>query len=104
MSSNFVPYLAAVAANRSTLQRAAQSGGSGLSDFKPIGETLPRREMASGTVPALNCSTNSHSSTCSSAAGIGIAPKITVHRDGDRIDQIRIECGCGEIIELVCSY
>lgn len=31
-------------------------------------------------------------------------PKLTFQRDGDRITGIRIECGCGEVINLDCEY
>ena len=31
-------------------------------------------------------------------------PKVTLRRDGDRITHIQIECGCGQIIDLECSY
>lgn len=32
------------------------------------------------------------------------SPEITLQRDGDRITQICIQCGCGQIIELGCQY
>lgn len=32
------------------------------------------------------------------------APKITFQKDGDRITQIRVQCPCGQIIELNCVY
>ena len=31
-------------------------------------------------------------------------PKVTLERDGDRIKCIKIQCGCGHIIELACAY
>ena len=31
-------------------------------------------------------------------------PEITLQREGDRITQIRIQCGCGQLIELGCQY
>jgi hypothetical protein len=31
-------------------------------------------------------------------------PKITCQREGDRITQIRIQCACGQVIELACDY
>jgi hypothetical protein len=31
-------------------------------------------------------------------------PKITLERDGDVITHIRVQCGCGQVIELKCSY
>ena len=30
--------------------------------------------------------------------------KVQLKRDGERISQIRIECRCGEVIELDCTY
>ncbi|HEY3915788.1 MAG TPA: hypothetical protein VGN61_14970 [Verrucomicrobiae bacterium] len=32
------------------------------------------------------------------------APAVTVQRQGDIISGIRVECGCGQVIELACSY
>lgn len=31
-------------------------------------------------------------------------PKISLEREGEMIKQIRIQCGCGELIELECGY
>ena len=31
-------------------------------------------------------------------------PKISVRREGDKITGIRIECVCGHVIDLACSY
>ncbi len=31
-------------------------------------------------------------------------PKVSVERDGDRVTRIRVECGCGQVIELNCAY
>lgn len=31
-------------------------------------------------------------------------PTVSLQKDGDRVTHIRIECGCGEVIELECSY
>ena len=31
-------------------------------------------------------------------------PVVTLQRDGERVTGIRIECICGQIIELACSY
>lgn len=33
-----------------------------------------------------------------------VLPKITLQRDGDRVTHIRLECGCGEVVELACAY
>ena len=39
-----------------------------------------------------------------STAGLGAKPTITLERDGERVTGIRIECVCGQVIELACSY
>jgi len=31
-------------------------------------------------------------------------PRVTVQRDGDRVTHLRIQCTCGQIIELACVY
>ncbi len=38
-----------------------------------------------------------------SGAG-GIAPKVAVEREGDRVTRIRVTCVCGSVIELDCVY
>jgi len=31
-------------------------------------------------------------------------PSVSLERDGDRVTHIRIQCGCGQLIELECAY
>jgi len=31
-------------------------------------------------------------------------PVLTFQRDGDKIKAIHIECGCGQVMDLVCEY
>lgn len=31
-------------------------------------------------------------------------PVVTLQREGELVTGIRIECGCGQVIELACSY
>jgi hypothetical protein len=31
-------------------------------------------------------------------------PKLTLQRQGDAVSVIRVECGCGQVIELKCVY
>ncbi len=38
------------------------------------------------------------------AAGAAGKPVVTLQRDGERVTAIRIECVCGQVIELACSY
>jgi len=31
-------------------------------------------------------------------------PRVTIQRDGDRITHLRIQCTCGQIMDLACAY
>jgi hypothetical protein len=31
-------------------------------------------------------------------------PRVTVQRDGDRVTHLRIQCSCGQIMDLACVY
>lgn len=31
-------------------------------------------------------------------------PRVAVQRDGDHVSGIRIECSCGQVIDLACVY
>ncbi len=31
-------------------------------------------------------------------------PRVSLQRDGEKITSIKVECGCGQVVELVCSY
>ncbi len=31
-------------------------------------------------------------------------PKVTLQKEGDKVTQIRIQCTCGQVIELACQY
>ncbi len=31
-------------------------------------------------------------------------PKVTLERDGDRISSIRVQCSCGQVMDLACIY
>jgi hypothetical protein len=31
-------------------------------------------------------------------------PKVSVQRDGDRVSSIRVQCTCGQVMDIVCVY
>lgn len=31
-------------------------------------------------------------------------PRVSVQRDGDRISSIRIQCSCGQVMDVACLY
>lgn len=96
-------------------------------DFVPL---LPRKPgAASGSAPApaftpMRASAHASSplaaapATASSVPGAGSGataasgaaacaarePVVTLQKDGDRVTGIRVECGCGQVIELACTY
>ena len=37
-------------------------------------------------------------------AGDQCEPRVTLQRDGERVSSIRIQCSCGQVIELACVY
>jgi hypothetical protein len=39
-----------------------------------------------------------------SSSGGQCEPRVTLQRDGNHVSAIRIQCSCGQVIELVCDY
>jgi hypothetical protein len=56
----------------------------------PSGETLAASADASPAAPAPHASHGQ--------------PSVQLHREGDRVTGISVRCGCGQVIELQCSY
>jgi hypothetical protein len=44
--------------------------------------------------------------TANAAAGSGknCEPRLSLQRDGDRIASIRVQCSCGQVMDLACVY
>lgn len=38
------------------------------------------------------------------ASGKTCEPRVSVQREGDRITSLRIQCGCGQVMDLACVY
>lgn len=55
--------------------------------FQPLGHATPPPVPAASPPPA-----HAHD------------PQVTLHREGDRVTGIQIQCTCGRVIELVCDY
>lgn len=90
MPSAFVPFLS-----------GNKSAGSGhTTTLHRKGDTAVTAAGFAALVPA--------NSALGPACNKGDAPKaqptVSLQKDGDRVTHIRIECSCGEIIELECSY
>jgi hypothetical protein len=80
MSADFVPFV-------HTLNSRLASGGQGTA-FSPL--------------PSAAASPNAASPQHTHGARGEV--KVELKREGDRITQIRIQCRCGELIELDCDY
>ena len=95
MSAEFTPLLPSVKS------RLGSSSGGTAPPFAPMNTSNP-----SASNPA-------HPGTASSKPDSGFPPSaspshgtahVQVMRDGERISQIRVECRCGEVIDLICEY
>lgn len=70
--------------------------------IRPAGSKDPARlKSASSSTPAFTPATPPKAEA---APQKHCEPKITVERQGETITHIRVECGCGEVIELKCEY
>jgi hypothetical protein len=84
MADAFVP-LVPPKGNKSRDAAAPQSNGNGSSGgFVQV-------------TPATAKSADSHTDTCAK-------PVVTLKREGNTVTGIRIECGCGSVLELACTY
>lgn len=78
--------------------KRAQMTASGATSPTGSTTTLPD---SSGFQPLLAVSKSVHTGERPNKCN---QPEIILQRDGDRVTQIRIQCGCGQIIELGCQY
>lgn len=59
---------------------------------------------AAGAFAALVPNAASAGPGCAHAGNPSAKPTVTLQKDGDRVTHIRVQCGCGEVIELECAY
>jgi hypothetical protein len=52
--------------------------------------------LESAPPAAAGSATVRHGKTCE--------PQVAIQREGDQVSGIRIQCGCGQVIELACVY
>ena len=84
MSDTFVPFVQAPAsaADTSSFQLKVLPRAEAQSVFQPLPEN------GRPATPAKTCA----------------RPSVTLQRQGEVVSSIRIECGCGQVIELACAY
>ena len=86
MTDSFVPLAAALISKGETAAHQLKVLPRGQADAKSVFEPLP--SCMRSEPPAQACG----------------RPSVTLQRQGEVVSGIRIECGCGQVIELACSY
>ena len=84
MSDNFVPLSSATTA-------------SALNGFAPL------QLRSTSSVAVKPAPTNPPGESPKSEHGCA-TPKVTLQKTGDVVSGIRIQCSCGQVIELACAY
>ena len=77
MSESFIPLVPVTTASHETAFTTAQSKG-----------------LAPGAAPG----------TAGPENETGAKPLVTLQRNGETVSVIRVQCGCGRVIELNCTY
>jgi len=54
------------------------------------------QDLNKAALPNVETTTSHFKKTCE--------PQLSLQRDGDRITHIRIQCSCGQVMELACAY
>jgi hypothetical protein len=64
---------------------------------------IPQADTAPGfkNLAQMNTAESANSSTSDRK---NCAPRLSLQRDGDRITSIRVQCSCGQVIDLACVY
>ena len=86
MSDSFVPLVAAPVSNAESAPHQLKVLPQGQAESKPVFQPLPTAARAEPTAKACG------------------RPSVTLQRQGEVVSGIRIECGCGQVIELACAY
>lgn len=99
MPSEFVPFL-----------KSGESAGRSASPCMPASAAHSARDNAAAaagfaalmpgqasptTTPVSGSTTHTHAKS---------KPVVTLKRNGDQVTHIHIQCACGEVVELECSY
>ncbi|MBP9901004.1 MAG: hypothetical protein V9H26_25995 [Verrucomicrobiota bacterium] len=94
MSSPFIPFLV-VNPNTSAgpVSNRAEGRPPAGNAFIPV--------VASSAAPLAKASPNAGPAPLAMACS---DPLVTLQKDGDRVTHIRIQCACGQVVELACAY
>ncbi len=100
MSSAFVPFLPS---GGKTAATAALNVG-GLAESASAGNRFAALVPTTAATASTTASVTVPTTSCAHAPQPNAKPVVTLKKDGDRVTHIRIQCGCGEVIELECAY
>ena len=90
MSSTFVPFL----------KRAGKPPAPGPPASGWHGDSV----AVSGAFATKGADAAAGPPNCGPAGSGAARPIVTMQKDGDRVTHIRIQCVCGEVVELECAY
>lgn len=100
-AESFVP----LALKRATTPADRSADRDGFVPAKPAAaETAPRTGASGATGPAPHAGSAPASVVAPRPHVEHGRPIVTLQRDGDQVTGIRIECTCGNVIELDCLY
>ena len=87
-NDNFVPLTSASpAADSREFRITVIPQADPAQSFQALEQTTPKEAVAGAAHGGKNCE-----------------PSLVLQRDGDRITNIRIQCPCGQIMDLACVY
>ena len=75
------------------------------SGSKPANPPTPLKIVSRPeTGPVFNPLQSINAAHLHASSGASGKPVVTLQHEGERVTGIRIECACGQVIELACSY
>jgi hypothetical protein len=80
------------------LTTALPASSGGRTEFRAtvLSEPGEIQKFQAAAIPAAAASAIPRAGSCQ--------PQVSVQRDGNRVTGIRVQCSCGEVIELACAY
>jgi hypothetical protein len=95
-NESFVPLTAAPAPPAAREFRVAVLNGHAQANGNGASKTSAFHSLESLRPTALNGGNGAEKKPCE--------PRVTVQRDGTRVTHLRIQCTCGQIMDLACVY
>ena len=93
MADTFVPFLAL---GKSPAEAFAPRSQAPSAERPASKSTLPKAGSEAPAVAALP--------TCAATHGEPAQPIVTLHQEDGRVTRIRVQCACGQVIDLDCVY